>query len=162
MTITSLYDVIVHSVSQSLARISLHLVFSTKERQAFLTEPDLRERAHGYLASTLNNAECPAIIIGGISDHVHILFALSRRACVADLVGDLKASSSKWLKAQGVAGFAWQRGYGCFSVSQSNVPAVREYIAQQHHHHRVRSVQDELRLLLFRHGIAYDEKYLWD
>ena len=149
-------------MSQSLASISLHLVFSTKERQTFLHEPDLRERTHGYLASTLNNAGCPATIVGGVADHVHILFALSRRACVADLVGDLKASSSKWLKAEGVAGFAWQRGYGCFSVSQSNVPAIREYIAQQLRHHRVRSFQDELRSLLLKHGVAYDEKYLWD
>jgi putative transposase len=78
------------------------------------------------------------------------------------LVGDLKASSSKWLKAQGVAGFAWQRGYGCFSVSRSNVSKAKSYIAEQPQHHQVRSFQDELRLLLSRHGVGYDERYLWD
>ena len=84
-------------MEQSLASIFLHLVFSTKERQPFLREPSLQERTHGYLASILNNADCPATIIGGVADHVHILFELSRQVCVADLVGDLKASSSKWL-----------------------------------------------------------------
>jgi putative transposase len=147
-------------VGQSLASIFLHLVFSTKERQPFLREPGLQERTHAYLASILRSAECPPTIVGGVADYVHHLFELSRQACLAGLVGDLKASSSKWLKTQGVAGFAWQRGYGCFSVSPSNVPGVRSYIVEQARHHRVRSFQDELRLLLYRHGVAYDERYL--
>ena len=149
-------------VAQSLASIFLHLVFSTKERRPFLCEADLQARTHGYLASILNNAQWPATVVGGVADHVHILFELSRQTSVATIVGDLKASSSKWLKAQGVAGFAWQRGYGCFSVSQSNVSEVRNYIADQPRHHRARSFQDELRLLLAKHGIAYDESYLWE
>jgi REP element-mobilizing transposase RayT len=126
------------------------------------TVPTRAWPAYGYLASILNNAECPAMIIGGVADHVHILFELSRQACVAGLVGDLKASSSKWLKAQGVAGFAWQRGYGCFSVSRSNVSKAKSYIAEQPQHHQVRSFQDELRLLLSRHGVGYDKRYLRD
>ena len=151
---------------QFLGSLGVGVGKAARQRWAMMqtesTVPTRAWPAYGYLASILNNAECPAMIIGGVADHVHILFELSRQACVAGLVGDLKASSSKWLKAQGVAGFAWQRGYGCFSVSRSNVSKAKSYIAEQPQHHQVRSFQDELRLLLSRHGVGYDERYLWD
>jgi hypothetical protein len=120
---------------QFLGSLGVGVGKAARQRWAMMqtesTVPTRAWPAYGYLASILNNAECPAMIIGGVADHVHILFELSRQACVAGLVGDLKASSSKWLKAQGVAGFAWQRGYGCFSVSRSNVSKARSYIAEQ-------------------------------
>jgi REP element-mobilizing transposase RayT len=97
-------------------------------------------------------------------DHVHILFELGRTVAVSAAVEEVKTSSSKWLKTQGpeFSRFAWQAGYGAFSVSESNVTAVRDYIANQAEQHRVKSFPDEYRTFLARHGVAFDERYVWD
>ena len=112
-------------------KILLHLVFSTKERRPFLKDPALREELHRYLGGILTNLECQPLIIGGVEDHVHLLFAHSRTATVADVVKELKRGSTVWLKTKSpeLSEFAWQNGYGVFSIGQSQVEDVRAYIA---------------------------------
>ena len=120
-------------MAQSLAKILLHTVFSTKERRHFFRDELLREELHRYLGGILTNLGCQPLIIGGVEDHVHLLFALSRTATVADVVKELKRSSSVWVKTKSpsLADFAWQNGYGVFSIGQSQVDAARAYIAGQ-------------------------------
>lgn len=107
---------------------------------------------------------CPPILIGGVSDHVHILIQLGRRISQADLVKELKRGSNLWIHERfpHIAKFAWQAGYGAFSVSTSNLEAVRAYIANQPEHHAKISFQDEFRAFLKKHGVAFDERYVWD
>jgi putative transposase len=149
---------------QSLAKILLHAVFSTKERRPFLKDPALREELHRYLGGILTNFECQPIIIGGVEDHVHLLFVHSRTATVADVMKELKRSSTVWLQSRSptLSNFAWQAGYGAFSIGQSQVEDVRTYIAGQEEHHRKISFQDEFRRLLQRYEIEFDERYVWD
>jgi putative transposase len=120
---------------QSLANILVHLIFSTKERRP-LIDDIVRDRLHGYMAGVLKEIESPALIINSVPDHVHILSALSKNLAACKLVEEVKKSSSKWMKKQGVPMFAWQNGYGMFAVSQSNAAAVRKYIESQAEHHR--------------------------
>ena len=147
---------------QSLANILTHLIFSTKNREPLLTDNDLRQRAHAYLAVVLKDLRCPALIVGGVADHVHILCQLAKTQSVSVVMEHLKASSSKWLKTQGVRTFSWQRGYGAFSVSQSNVASVVSYIEQQEEHHRTVTFEEEFRLFLKRYRVGFDERYVWD
>jgi putative transposase len=149
-------------VPQSLANILTHLIFSTKNREPLLTGKDLRPRTHAYLAGVLKDLQCPALIIGGVADHVHILCQLAKTLSVSSVMEHLKASSSKWLKTQGIRTFSWQRGYGAFSVSQSNVASVISYIEQQEEHHRTITFEEEFRLFLKRYRVAFDERYVWD
>ena len=148
---------------QSLARLHIHLVFSTKNRERLITDR-VRDSLHAYMATVLQNLGCPPALINSVEDHVHILFELARTVSVSEAVEDVKKSSSKWIKTQGneFAGFAWQAGYGAFAVSESNVPTVRDYIAGQQEHHRRKSFQEEYRAFLERHGVAFDERYVWD
>jgi putative transposase len=148
---------------QSLARVVLHVVFSTKNRVPFLRETEVRARLHAYMAGVLQHIGCEPILINGVEDHVHILCNLSRTVTIAGLVEEAKKSTSKWMKEQGPQSgdFFWQGGYGSFSVSQSNVEQVRHYIATQAEHHRTVSFQDELRALCRKHGVEIDERYVW-
>lgn len=148
---------------QSLSRILIHLVFSTKNRERVLT-PDIQKELHPYLAGTLDNIECPSLRVGGVEDHVHLFFGLSRTRTIADVVETVKTSSSKWIKTKGreFAAFHWQSGYGAFSVSQSDADAVVDYIRDQARHHQKMTFQDEYRRLLERYQVAFDEKYVWD
>ncbi|MEP6669471.1 MAG: IS200/IS605 family transposase [Chthoniobacter sp.] len=147
-----------------MARVVLHVVFSTKNRVPFLKDSELRARLHGYMAGVMRALGCDPIRVGGVEDHVHILCNLARTIAVAGLVEETKKSSSKWMKEQGATyqDFFWQAGYGAFSVSQSNVEQVRAYIAMQEEHHRKVSFQDELRALFRKHGLEIDERYVWD
>ncbi len=149
---------------QSLANVLIHAIFSTKHRQPFLKKTQDRDAMTGYLVGTLQNIKCPSLIVGVVSDHVHILCNLSRTLSIAQLIEEIKTSSSAWIKNQGphLEEFHWQNGYGAFSVSQSNAPEVKRYIENQEEHHRTRTFQEEFRLFLERHGIAYDERYVWD
>ena len=151
-------------MSQSLAKIYTHIIYSTKHRYPFLADESLRAEMHAYLGGTCNNLNCPAIIVGGTADHVHILCMLSRNLSLADLIGEIKRSSSKWVKTKGLMArkFAWQNGYAVFSVSQSQIEQVKAYIACQDEHHRKKSYQDEFRLFLKRYRVEYDEQYVWD
>jgi REP element-mobilizing transposase RayT len=146
---------------QSLARNAVHLVFSTKNRLP-LIEPGVDSRLHAYLAGTLNNLKCPALAVGGIADHVHILFILARTISLSDAVEEVKKSSSKWMKQNGSPKFYWQSGYGAFSVSSSKEGQVCEYIASQPVKHKKRTFQDELRAFLKSHRMEWDERYVWD
>ncbi|HEX4965794.1 MAG TPA: IS200/IS605 family transposase [Thermoanaerobaculia bacterium] len=148
---------------QSLCRILVHLIFSTKNRAPVLT-PEVRTELHPYLAGTLRQVDCPALKVGGVEDHVHLLFGLSRTWTVAQVVEAIKTGSSKWIKTKGTAftEFHWQAGYGAFSVSQSSVDAVIRYIQDQEEHHRKVTFQEEFRSFLRRYQIAYDERYVWD
>jgi putative transposase len=149
---------------QSLANVLLHVVFSTKERRAMLQVPHLRDEMHRYLAGISANLDCPAVIVGGSIDHVHLLANQSRKIALADWVKELKRASSLWAKKRDPRWdlFQWQAGYGGFSVSESRKTRVEEYIRSQEEHHRRQSFQDEFRRLLVRHRIEYDERYVWD
>jgi REP element-mobilizing transposase RayT len=149
---------------QSLANVLLHVVFSTKNRAPFLKSPDLRSELHAYLVGTLKPIECPSLIVRSVEDHLHCLLQLSRTVTIAKLVETMKVESSSWLKRQeaSLLDFHWQSGYGAFSVSQSNVEAVKSCIANQEDHHRRISFQDEFRALLRRHEREFDERYVWD
>ncbi len=148
---------------QSLARLHIHLVFSTKNREPIIHET-VRDALHRYMATVLQNLGCPADLVNSVQDHVLILFELARTVSLSEAVEDVKKSSSRWIKSQGpqFARFSWQAGYGAFSVSESNVSAVREYIARQQEHHQRRTFEDEYRDFLHRHRVAFDERYVWD
>jgi putative transposase len=148
---------------QSHARLHIHLVFSTKHRAPLLHD-SVREALHRYMAVVLQNLGCPPTLINSVEDHAHVLFDLGRTVAVSAAVEAVKKSSSKWIKTQGaeLAGFAWQGGYGAFAVSESQVPVVRAYIANQREHHRKTTFQEEYRKLLERHGVSFDERYVWD
>lgn len=149
---------------QSLSAVYLHLVFSTKDRQTFLRDPVIRSETHAYLGGVSKQLDCPPIIVGGVEDHVHILARHARTITQADWVKELKRVSSLWIKERdsSLRDFVWQSGYGIFSVSASNVESVERYIANQEEHHRKTTFQDEYRAFLKRHGVPWDEKYLWD
>jgi len=148
---------------QSLTRVHIHLVFATKYRRPFLGDP-VRDALHRYVAVVLLGLGCTPTLVNSVEDHIHLLFELGRKTSIAEVVETVKASSSRWIKTQdpSLARFAWQAGYGAFAVSESNLAAVEEYIARQREHHRGQSFQDEVRGLLRRHGIAFDERYVWD
>lgn len=146
-----------------MARVHIHLIFSTKNRQPLLDDA-VREALHRYMGVVLQNLGCSADLINSVEDHVHILFQLSRTVAISQAVEEVKTASSRWIKAQGerFGAFAWQAGYGVFAVSQSNVAAVRSYIAEQREHHRGASFQDEYRAFLEKHRVPFDERYVWD
>ena len=148
---------------QSLVKNLIHLVYSTKHRKNSIP-PEARPKLHAYQAGIFKHWESPALAIGGTDDHVHALFSLSKNLALKDLVEEIKKGSSKWMKADasGNREFYWQNGYAAFSVSQSNAEEVRKYIESQEHHHRRMTFQDELRALFQRHGIEFDERYVWD
>jgi putative transposase len=148
---------------QSLASVLIHLVFSTKHRQPFIT-PAIETELHKYMATVFRGCDSPALLVGGYEDHIHALFLLSRKWAIADVVEEVKTSSSKWIKTKGAEfrQFHWQSGYGAFSVSQSNVEKVKNYIANQKEHHGKQSFQNEFREFLEKHGVEYDERYVWD
>lgn len=148
---------------QSLSNLLVHVVFSTKSREPYLTGPAGAE-IHTYLAGVLNNVNCPSIQVGGVSDHVHLFFRQARTMPISEAVETVKTSSSKWIKTKGsqYAAFHWQSGYGAFSVSQSDADAIVTYIRNQPEHHRKVTFQEEYRKFLDRHQIAYDKRYVWD
>jgi REP element-mobilizing transposase RayT len=151
-------------MSQSLAKILVQTVFSTKDRRPFLRDKALREELHRYLGGILANLQCQPIIVGGVEDHVHLLCALSRTCEAATMVKEVKRASSLWLKSRvpDRNGFAWQKGYGVFSIGFSQIGAARNYVAGQEEHHRKVSFQDEFRALRRRYELEFDERYLWD
>ncbi len=148
---------------QSLSSILIHLVFSTKSRKPFIT-PVIESELHPYMATILRDHNSPSLVIDGTMDHVHILFALGRTITIADLVEELKTGSSKWIKTKGreFKNFHWHKGYGVFSIGQSNVVALKRYIRSQKQHHHRATFEDEYRNFLKRYEIEFDERYVWD
>lgn len=148
---------------QSLSAVYIHLVFSTKHRLPLLRDDSLRRDLHSFLGGASKTLGCPPILVGGVEDHVHLLARFGRTITQADWVKELKRVSNLWLKTEGrISDFEWQGGYADFSVSQSNVEQVRRYIANQEEHHRKLSFQDEVRALLTKHQMEWDERYIWD
>ena len=150
-------------MAQSLAFLLVHVIFSTKDRVAVLDEP-LRPELFAYLATVIRNAGSECYRAGGVADHVHLAIRLSRTGNVSDLVKDIKASSSKWLKTKSpdLAEFEWQKGYGAFSVGPKDLNALIAYIDAQKEHHAKQDFQDEFRAFLRKYGVEFDERYLWE
>jgi REP element-mobilizing transposase RayT len=151
-------------MSQSLAQVYLHIVYSTKDRRPFLQDKEVRDELHRYLGSVCNNLGCPVLRVGGVADHVHVLCRFGRTITISALLQGLKQDSSMWIKKKGpaYADFYWQNGYGAFSVSPGHVEALCEYIANQEEHHRTETFQEEFRRLLTKYGLEWDERYVWD
>jgi REP element-mobilizing transposase RayT len=148
---------------QSLSRIVVHVIFSTKHRIPSLAA-EVRPDLHAYLATVARNTGCECYRVGGVEDHVHLAARLSRTTASCKFVEQVKAVSSKWLKNQtpGLKEFSWQRGYAAFSVGADHIDSLCRYIDRQVEHHRKLSFQDEYRGLLKEHGIQYDDRYMWD
>ncbi len=149
---------------QSLASVWLHVVFSTKERRAYLQCDDFRNEMFRMIGHHVNEAGCVAVRTGGWHDHIHFVCGLSRTVTIAKLVEHVKVETSKWAKEAtlGVSTFSWQAGYGAFSISQSNLEKVINYVNNQPEHHRRNTFQDEFRELCRRHELEIDERYVWD
>ncbi len=150
-------------MSQSLSKVYVHIVFSTKHRANHLDDK-IEGKMHEYLGGICKGLECYPIRIGGYQDHVHILCLLSRKIAPMKLVEELKKQSSKWIKkmADLYSDFYWQDGYGIFSINPTETDKVIEYIEKQHEHHKKKNFQDEFRSFLKKYEVDYDERYVWD
>src|SRR5260370_5249649 len=148
---------------QSLSKVVLHIVFSTKNREPWL-DSGVRPRMHAYLATICRDLSADVVHVGGVSDHVHIVTTLPRTLSHAQFIEQIKKTSSKWIKEVDARyrGFFWQRGYAAFSVSPSQFEAVMQYVEAQQEHDRNRTFQEEYRALLCKHGVDFDERYVWD
>jgi putative transposase len=148
---------------QSLSNVILHIIFSTKNRQPWL-DSSIRPRMHAYLATICRDLGGEAFRADGVSDHVHIVTTLPRTLSQAQMIEQIKKASSKWIKPLDprCRDFSWQRGYAAVSVSPSQLDDVLRYLQIQKEHHRTRTFQEEYRELLNRHGIKFDERYVWD
>ena len=149
-------------MAQTLTRLLVHVVFSTKERRNLII-PAVEPHLHAYLGGICRNRESPALAIGGTENHVHLLLSLSKRIALSDLMMTLKKDSSKWIKTRGDAfrDFHWQDGYGAFSIGQSQVRALTDYIRGQKERHKTLTFEDELVMLAERYGVTFDPRYLW-
>jgi len=150
-------------MSQSLARLSIHITFGIKYCQHLIDaviEPEL----HAYLGAVCNEMDCQSIKVGGYTDHVHLLCFLSRKLALMDLREEVKKRSSKWIKLKGETynNFYWQGGYSAFAVNSSELDVVIRYIERQHEHHQQKTFQDEYRAFLKKYNVEYDERYVWD
>ena len=138
-----------------------HIVFSTKNRDRMIAT-EWKDDLFRYLGGVVKGLDGVPLQIGGTADHVHLLLGLRATHCIADVVRDIKSASSKWAGEQGRRNrFAWQEGYGAFTVSRSNIDEVRHYVATQEEHHAEVSYETEYRTLLDRHEVEYDERFLW-
>ena len=148
---------------QTYTQLHFHLVFSTKNRKPWITS-EIESRLWEYMGGIVKGLKGIPIQIGGMPDHVHLLVTLRQQPALADVLREIKAGSSGWIHDTfpELSEFAWQVGYGAFSVSHSGVPAVKDYIVDQPRHHKKLTFKDEFRFLLTKHGIEFDERYLWD
>lgn len=148
-------------MSSTHLSLHYHLIFSTKERLRLIEDP-WRERLHAYLGGALRKLGGVPEAIGGTADHVHVLAGLRATHCLADVLRDIKGPSSEWVhNTIGERGFAWQDGYGAFTVSASRLPAVKRYIANQERHHKKTTFKQEYTEFLRESGVVFKEKYLW-
>jgi putative transposase len=148
---------------QSLAKVYLHITFSTREREPHIL-PTFRDELFRVMGGISKNIDCPALLVGGVADHVHFLTQLSRTRTIAECVQQIKTNSSLWVNQSHLLPreFHWQKGYAAFSVSQSTLDAVLKYIANQEAHHAEKGYQEELREWLQRYEIEWDERHVWD
>ncbi len=150
-------------MSHAYSRLHYHIVFSTKDRKTFI-KAEMKSRLYAYIIGIANNLDAMVEAIGGVEDHVHLLAFCPPKMALADFIGKIKSNSSGWIHETWPerAIFAWQRGYGAFTVSESNIEAVRVYIQNQEEHHRRMTFQDEFVGLLEKHRVVYDLATLWD
>ena len=150
-------------MSQSLANVLIHTIFSTKNRRALIQSPVDRD-LYSYIAGIAKSHGSFVYEVGGVEDHVHILQTLPRAMPVCKLVEEIKKSSSRWIKGKGIrySDFAWQSGYGAFSIGQSGIDGLRKYIQDQKEHHKKISFQDEYRAFLKKYQVKFDENHMWD
>lgn len=150
-------------MARSYRSIFLHVVFSTKERRPVLNA-EFQPRLHAYLGGAIRGTGGMAIAVGGWIDHVHLLLAPGTGFVVEDFVKEIKRASNAWLRDEGLAdgGFHWQGGYGAFSIARWDLDKVAAYVREQEVHHAKTSFADELRKLLERHGVEYDERFFLD
>ena len=146
---------------QTCGNVVVHMIFSTKLREPLIA-PGIRSELFAYLGGILRELRGTAIIIDGTCDHVHLLIRIRPALSIAEIARIVTTNSSAWIRKKGHQEFAWQAGYGVFSVSESSVAAVTKYIATQEEHHRKRSFQEEFVAFLKRNKVAYDEHYIWD
>ena len=153
----------IRAMPQSLSKVIVHVVFGTKDREPWL-DSNVRTRMHGYLATICRDLGAELVHVGGMSDHVHIVMTLPRTLSQAQFIEHIKKVSSKWIKGLDMRyrGFFWQRGYGAFSVSPSQLDSVLVYVNKQQEHHRTHSFQEEYRELLRKPGVDFDERHVWD
>ena len=148
-------------MAQTLSLNLIHVVFSTKQRIPLISEA-IGPGLHAYLAGTARKLDCECFRAGGVQDHVHLALRLASTRTAAKGVSEIKTASSIWMKEQGVRGFAWQRGYGLFSVGPADLEALMQYIDGQRQHHAKRSFQDEMRGFCEKYHMPIDERYVWD
>ena len=146
---------------QTCGNVVVHVIFSTKQRLPLITS-DLRNDVFAYLGGIVREMGGAALIANGMADHVHMLIRIRPAHSIAEMVRVIKTNSGKWIHRKGHPRFAWQAGYGVFSVSESNIPAVTRYIADQENHHKKQSFQEEFIAFLKKNHVAYDERYIWD
>ncbi len=147
---------------QSLFKFLAHIVFSTKNR-ADLILPEIENDLFSYIHGIVENNGAKLIIANGAANHIHLLVSLPRKIDVSELIGDIKRDSSKWIKREkNISNFYWQKGYGAFSIGQSQVEMVAGYIKNQKEHHKKQDFKDEYRALLKKYEIDFDERYVWD
>jgi putative transposase len=149
-------------MANTFTSLHYHVIFSTKHREPWIT-PVLEERVWKFLGGIARENSMKALLIGGMPDHVHLALAMPPTQTISKALQLLKGGSSKWIKDNlpGMRGFAWQDGYGAFTVSKSNLPDVVMYIQNQREHHRIKTFKEEFLTFLVRHGVEYDERYLW-
>ena len=147
----------------SYTKLTYHVVFSTKSRQRTISE-EIRERLYKYLGGIVRNLSGSLLEIGGVEDHLHLLVSLSPAKSVSETIRDIKANTSKWANdlSEIDARFEWQKGYGAFTVSHSQIDSVRRYLQHQREHHRTLSFEEEYTKILQRHEIEFDRKYLFE
>ena len=149
-------------MSHTYTNLLYHIVFSTKERRPFI-DAELKPRLHGYLGGIATDIDCTPLKIGGVADHVHLLLKIPAKHSVSEVLRLLKSNSSGWVHGQfsHLKKFAWQEGYGAFTVSASKKSDVENYIANQEEHHRHRSFQEEFLAILERHEVEFDAATIW-
>jgi REP element-mobilizing transposase RayT len=149
-------------MAQTLVKLLVHIVFSTKDRRNSIT-PEIEPELFAYMAGTLKKLDCPCLAINGVPNHVHILIAMSKNHALSKVMEDVKKSSSKWIKTKDekFGRFTWQEGYGAFSIGESNVEALKKYIAEQKAHHRVKPFETEFLEILKKYRVKHDPRYIW-
>ena len=149
-------------MAQTLVSLLVHVIFSTKNREPFIS-PSLEPELFAYIGGILKNQNSRLLDAGGTADHVHLLISQSKNVSLSSLMKDLKKDSSFWIKTKGrqFDNFHWQDGYGAFSIGHSQIAALKKYISQQKEHHRKRTFQEELMAFFDEYGMEYDVRYLW-
>jgi putative transposase len=148
---------------QSLVKLLVHVVFSTKNRTNLIA-PEIEDGLFGYMHGIVENNKSKLILANGTANHVHLLISLGKIISISELVGDIKRDSSVWIKKQGsqFKNFHWQKGYGAFLVGQTQIEEVLKYISGQKKHHGEKSFENEMRGFYRKYGIEFDERYVWD